>query len=65
VPPTVTTLSMTDIGTTAATGNGNVTNLGYYNLSAYGICWNTTGDPTIADSKVDKGTKTTTGAFFL
>jgi len=61
--PTVTTQAETNIGFTTATGNGNITNLGYPNPTAYGVCWNTTGTPTTSDSNVDNGTASATGAF--
>lgn len=62
-PAAVTTQAVTDITSTTATGNGNVTELGSPSPTAYGICWNTTGTPTTADSKVDKGAPSATGAF--
>jgi hypothetical protein len=61
--PTVTTQAVSGIGTTTATGNGTITDLGVPNPTAYGICWNTTGTPTTSDSKNDKGTASATGAF--
>ena len=61
--PTVTTQAVTAITSTTATGNGNITDLGSANPTAYGVCWNTTGTPTIANSKTDKGAISATGAF--
>ena len=61
--PTVTTQAVSSIFSTAATGNGNLTDLGYPNPTAYGICWNTTGAPTTSDSNVDNGATSATGAF--
>lgn len=61
--PVLSTQSVSNIGLTTATGNGNITGLGVSNLTAYGICWNTTGNPTTSDSKVDLGSKSTTGSF--
>ncbi|HUW06647.1 MAG TPA: cadherin domain-containing protein, partial [Williamwhitmania sp.] len=61
--PTVTTQAVSSIAATTATGNGNITNLGVPNPTAYGVCWNTTGTPTTSDSKVDKGAASATGAF--
>ncbi len=52
---TVNTLSITDIGVNTATANGSITVLGATNPTSYGICWNTTGTPTVSDSKIDKG----------
>ena len=59
VPPslsTITTQAATGISSTTATGNGNITNLGSPNPTTYGVCWNTSGTPTISNSKTDKGT---------
>jgi len=63
VAPTVTTQAVTSIASTTATGNGNITSLGVPNPTAHGVCWNTTGTPTISDSKVDNGAASNTGAF--
>ena len=61
--PTVTTQAVTDIDTTTATGNGTVTALGDPNPTQHGVCWNTTGNPTIADSKTTEGAVSATSAF--
>jgi len=62
--PTVTTQAVSDITSTTATGNGNITALGSPNPTAYGVCWNTTGTPTTASSGiVNKGGASATGAF--
>ncbi|WP_169515405.1 S-layer homology domain-containing protein [Anaerovorax odorimutans] len=61
--PTVTTQNVSSIGTTTATGNGNITNLGAPNPTAHGVCWNTTGNPTTADSKTDEGAAEAAGTF--
>jgi len=63
IASTVTTQAVSNINATTATGNGNITSLGSPNPTAYGICWNTTGTPTTANSKVDKGAASATGAF--
>ena len=63
VAPTVTTQAVSSIGTTTATGNGNITSLGSTNPTAYGVCWNTTGTPTTSDSHADEGGASATGAF--
>lgn len=62
-PPTITIQSVTNIVTTTATGNGNVTSLGDASVTQHGHCWNTTGTPTTADSKTENGAKATIGAF--
>ncbi|PTN31239.1 hypothetical protein C6366_18295, partial [Desulfonatronum sp. SC1] len=59
----VTTQAVTSIGTTSATGNGNITSLGDPDPTAHGICWATTTDPTTNDTCDDKGAATTTGPF--
>ncbi len=57
VPPTVTTNTVTFISTTFATTGGNITNSGNAAVTERGVCWNTTGTPTISDSKLaDAGT---------
>ncbi|HCT30205.1 MAG TPA: hypothetical protein DIW31_05620, partial [Bacteroidales bacterium] len=61
--PTVTTQAVTNISTTTATGNGNITSLGVPNPTQYGVCWNTTGNPTTSDSKTEKGGVSSAGAF--
>jgi uncharacterized repeat protein (TIGR02543 family) len=61
--PSVTTPAVPTISSTTATGNGNITDLGYPNPIAYGICWNTTGAPAISDSKTDNGSISSTGSF--
>ncbi len=63
VAPTITTEAVSGVGSTKATGNGNITNLGVPFPTSYGVCWNTAGSPTTSDSKVDKGSISTTGAF--
>ncbi|MDR3705752.1 MAG: sialidase domain-containing protein [Paludibacteraceae bacterium] len=63
--PTVTTSAVSSVGTTTATGNGNITDLGSpANVTAYGVCWSSTATtPTVSNSMVNNGTKTTTGVF--
>ena len=61
--PIITTQAISDIGSTTATGNGNIIALGAPNPTAHGVCWNTSGTPTTSDNKVDNGVATTTGAF--
>jgi len=61
--PTVTTQVVTGIGTTIATGNGNIVSLGAPNPTQHGVCWNTTGTPTTADNNTEEGAATATGAF--
>ncbi len=56
--PTVTTNPVTRISTTIATTGGNVTNDGGGAVSDRGVCWNTTGSPTISGSKLSAGSGT-------
>ena len=62
-PPTVTTQAVSGIGTTSATGNGNITYLGAPNPTAHGVVWNTTGTPTLADNSTNEGAAAAAGAF--
>ncbi|TAJ12651.1 choice-of-anchor D domain-containing protein [Marinilabiliaceae bacterium JC017] len=61
--PTVTTQAVSSITATTATGNGNITDLGVPNPTTHGVCWNTSENPTTANSKDDKGAASATGAF--
>ncbi|MBA7579636.1 hypothetical protein ES708_21507 [subsurface metagenome] len=61
--PTVTTQAVDDILPTTATGNGNMTDNGGENASKRGVCWNTTGNPTEADSKSEETDSFGVGAF--
>ena len=63
VAPTVTTQAVLNIGTTTATGNGNITDLGASNPTAYGVVWSTALNPTTANSVSDLGAASATGAF--
>lgn len=59
--PGVTTQTTTSVGSTTATGNGTVTGDGGNDVSERGHVWNTTGNPTTADTKVTSGSGT--GAY--
>ncbi len=63
VAPTVTTQAASSITSTTATGNGNITATGGENCTIRGICYNETGSPTTADSKVEESGSFSTGAF--
>jgi hypothetical protein len=56
VAPTVTTTVVTDISDNAAKSGGNVTDDGGAPVTVRGVCWNTTGTPTTANSKTTDGT---------
>lgn len=61
--PTVTTQAASSVAGVIATGNGTITDIGIPDPTAHGFCWNTAGNPTTADAKVDNGAASTTGAF--
>jgi uncharacterized protein (TIGR02145 family) len=54
-PPVVSTASITDITRTTAVSGGNITNDGGAAVTSKGICWNTTGNPSVSDSKTNDG----------
>ncbi|HQO09667.1 MAG TPA: FG-GAP-like repeat-containing protein [Clostridiales bacterium] len=56
--PIVTTDSLTNITPVSAIGGGNVSSDGGSNVTARGVCWNTTGNPTTANFKTEDGTGT-------
>jgi len=64
--PMVTTAKVSAIMVKSAKGGGTVTEWGGSDVIARGICWNLTGDPTIADNKSESGTGigTFTGSIF-
>lgn len=59
--PTLTTSAVTAVTIDKAACGGTVTNDGGMNVTVRGLCWNTTGTPTVADSKTISGSGT--GAF--
>ena len=56
--PTVTTNSVSDITFESATCGGNVTDDGGANVTARGVCWSTSQNPTISDNKTTDGSST-------
>jgi hypothetical protein len=56
--PTLTTTAATSITLTAAVSGGNITSDGGGAVNARGICWATTVNPTVSDSKTSDGTGT-------
>ena len=54
--PVVTTTAVTSISSTYATSGGNITNDGGSAVTARGVCWATSQNPTIANSKTVNGT---------
>jgi len=65
VLPTVTTAAITDITTTTATSGGDVTWDGGANVTARGVCWSTSTNPTVFDSHTTDGTGTGTFVSYL
>ncbi len=59
--PTVTTTVISNITQTSASSGGNVTDGGSSAVTVRGVCWSTTENPTIADSKTEDGSGT--GSF--
>ena len=55
VVPTVTTSDVTNISTISATCGGNVTSAGYGTVTARGVCWSTSQNPTISNSHTTDG----------
>ncbi len=56
--PTVTTNSVSNITFESATCGGNVTDDGGANVTARGVCWSTSQNPTINDNKTSDGSST-------
>ena len=61
LPTLTTTTAITAITGTTASSGGNVTSSGNDLLTARGVCWGTSSNPTIANSKTTDGT--TTGTY--
>ena len=53
--PTLTTTDVTSITSTTAVSGGNITDDGGGAIIARGVCWATTANPTISDSKTTDG----------
>ena len=58
--PTVTTAAVTNITQTTATSGGTVTSDGGATVTARGVCWNTSSNPTTANSHTTDGSGTGT-----
>jgi len=58
--PIVTTDQVIPTSPTTASGGGNVTSDGGASVTNRGVVWNTTGSPTVADSRTSDGTGTGT-----
>ncbi|MDE3057298.1 MAG: T9SS type A sorting domain-containing protein, partial [Bacteroidota bacterium] len=55
VPPSLTTTTPTNILVKTALSGGTVTDWGGDTVKVRGVCWNTTGNPTVSDSKTEDG----------
>jgi uncharacterized protein (TIGR02145 family) len=58
VPPSVTTIAITAIASSSASSGGNVTSDGGATVTGRGVCWNTSPNPSTANSKTSNGTGT-------
>jgi uncharacterized protein (TIGR02145 family) len=56
--PVLTTNEITNIDTTSANSGGNITDNGGFSITARGVCWSTSQNPTISDSHTSDGTGT-------
>jgi uncharacterized protein (TIGR02145 family) len=56
--PVLTTTEITFITTTSATSGGNIINDGGNDIISKGVCWNSTGNPTIANGRTSDGSGT-------
>ncbi|MBN2790389.1 MAG: hypothetical protein JXR69_09395 [Candidatus Delongbacteria bacterium] len=61
--PILTTQDVSDISTTTATGNGTIVDPGFPYPTQHGFCWNTSGLPSLSDSKTEEGIIDSTGTF--
>jgi|GEM_PF-986210 len=61
--PVIDTTYLTSISDSGATAMVGIADLGYPALTAYGICWDTTTSPTLANNKADSGKVATTGTY--
>lgn len=61
VVPTLSTVDAGSISSTSATMGGNITDDGGSQITARGVCWNTSSGPTTANNKTSDGTGT--GSF--
>ncbi|MDP3002122.1 MAG: hypothetical protein Q8N38_03220, partial [Bacteroidales bacterium] len=55
-PPVISTTSVSAISYTTAASGGEVTNEGGAAVTAKGVCWNTSLDPTVSNSRTSDGT---------
>lgn len=65
VTATLTTVAVTSITSTTAVSGGNITSDGGGAITARGVCWSTSANPTISNDKTSDGTGTGTFASSL
>jgi len=65
VPPTITTEAISSITTNSASSGGDITFDGGASITARGVCWSTSENPTIADSHTSDGTGTGSFTSFI
>ena len=61
--PLVHTINATVISAGSATITSAVNGIGNIGITQSGVCWNTTGDPTISDSKTEDGSVLAVGQY--
>lgn len=55
--PEITTATVSNMTSTTVTSGGNITNGGGATITASGVCWSISPNPTISDSKTSDGTE--------
>lgn len=63
IAPVVSSSAISNIGATSAVVSGNITSIGSPAVFQHGICWNTTGSPSISDNFTQEGVSISTGEF--
>jgi hypothetical protein len=56
IPPTITTAAISSFTSSTAVSGGNITAAGSSSITAKGVCWGTTLNPTTSDLKTNDGT---------
>lgn len=54
--PTIKTSQISNITVSSAISGGDISNDGGASITSRGVCWNTTGNPTLSDAKTSDGT---------
>ena len=63
IPVLIETQEVTNIDSISATGNIKILSPRKPEITAYGVCWDTTTTPTLEDNYTDEGSVSDTGAF--